>query len=53
MYLATTVEFSEHRIVDGTRIVAEIHFIEYLRLNRKTAITQDLTELRVDIAETS
>ena len=47
-----SVEYSAHRIVDVTRIVAEIRSIQYLRLNRKAAIRQDLTGLRVDIPET-
>ena len=51
-YLATAVECSAHRVVDLTRIVAEIRAIEYLRLNRKSANTLDLTVLRVDMAET-
>ena len=52
LYLATTVEFSGHRVVDVTLTVAETCPIEYLRPYRKTAITLDLTGLRVDIPQT-
>ena len=50
---ATAVECSKHRVVDLTRIVAATRSIEYLRLNRKAAITMNLTGLGVDIPRTS
>ena len=43
--------FNEHGIAYMTRVVGEILSIEYLSLTRKTAITLDLTGLRVGIPQ--
>ena len=52
LYLAAAVECSARRVGDLTRIVAEIRSIKYVRLNRKTAITTEVTGRRDDVPQT-